>query len=150
MTNHEPATDATHHAHYGFGATLDSSFDEALEHTKAALKTEGFGVLTIIDVQQTLKEKIDVDFERYVILGACNPALAHRALLAEHELGLLLPCNVIVHEHGEQTVVSIIDPSQMLGFAGDNPALAVVAEEANVRLRRVADALKEANAPLRP
>src|SRR6478752_7488382 len=141
MTNHEPATDATHHAHYGFGATLDSSFDEALEHTKAALKTEGFGVLTIIDVQQTLKEKIDVDFERYVILGACNPALAHRALLAEHELGLLLPCNVIVHEHGDGVVVSIVDPAQMLSVAGAKPALAEVADEASAKLRRVVAAL---------
>ncbi len=91
MTNHEHQTGASPHARYGFGTTLDVTFDEALERTKAALKTEGFGVLTTIDVRQTLKEKIDVDFERYVILGACNPVLSHRALLAEHELGLLLP-----------------------------------------------------------
>jgi uncharacterized protein (DUF302 family) len=148
MTSNEPSTGATQHARYGFGATLDSSFDDALERTKAALKTEGFGVLTTIDVRQTLKEKIDVDFERYVILGACNPVLAHRALLAEHELGLLLPCNVIVHEHGEQTVVSVIDPAQMLGVAGDNPALTAVAKEANVRLRRVVAALEDANTPI--
>jgi uncharacterized protein (DUF302 family) len=148
MTTNDFPTDAAPQARYGFGTTLDAPFDETLERTKAALKSEGFGVLTTIDVRQTLKEKIDVDFERYVILGACNPVLAHRALLAEHELGLLLPCNVIVHEHGEQTAVSIIDPAQMLGFAGDNPALAAVAEEANVRLHRVVDALNEENAPI--
>ncbi len=84
---------------YGFGTTLDVPFAEAVERTKEALQAEGFGVLSTIDVQQTMKEKLDVDFESYVILGACSPQLAHRALQAEHELGLLLPCNVIVHEH---------------------------------------------------
>lgn len=126
---------------YGFGTTLDIPFEEAAERTTAALKAEGFGVLTTIDVQQTLKEKLDVDFERYVILGACNPQLAYRGLQAEHELGLLLPCNVIVHEHNGKAVVSIVDPAQMLGVVGENPELHGVAEEAGRRLRRVVDAL---------
>lgn len=128
-------------ATYGFGATLDAGFDEAIERTKAALKAEGFGVLTTIDVKATLKEKIDIEFEPYVILGACNPRLAYRALQAEHELGLLLPCNVIVHAHDGQTRVSIVDPAQMLGFVGDNPDLAEVAAEAEAKLRRVIDSL---------
>ena len=122
---------------YGFGTTLDVPFDEAVERTTAALKAEGFGVLTTIDVRQTLKDKLNVDFEPYVILGACNPQLAHRALQAEHELGLLLPCNVIVHEHADTSVVSIVDPAQMLGDVGDNPELQAVAAAAGERLRRV-------------
>jgi uncharacterized protein (DUF302 family) len=126
---------------YGFSVTIDLPFDEAIELTTIALKAEGFGVLTTIDVRKTLDEKIGVAFEPYVILGACNPHLAHRALLAEHELGLLLPCNVIVHEHGGATQVSIVDPAQMLGMVGDNPDLQAVAAEAAEKLRRVATAL---------
>ena len=126
---------------YGFGTTLAVPFDMAVERTTAALKAEGFGVLTTIDVRQTLKEKLDIDFEPYVILGACNPHLAHRALQAEHALGLLLPCNVIVHEHDDTAVVSVVDPAQMLGVVGDNPELRAVAAEAGERLRRVVAAL---------
>jgi uncharacterized protein (DUF302 family) len=126
---------------YGFGVTLDLPFDEAIERTTAALKAEGFGVLTTIDVRKTLDEKIGVAFEPYVILGACNPHLAHRALTAEHELGLLLPCNVIVHEHDGKSAVSIVDPGQMLGMVGDNADLLAVAAEATEKLRRVAAAL---------
>jgi uncharacterized protein (DUF302 family) len=126
---------------YGFGTTLAVPFDEAVERTTAALKAEGFGVLTTIDVRQTLKEKLDIEFEPYAILGACNPQLAHRALQAEHELGLLLPCNVIVHEHAGMLVVSIVDPAQMLGVVGNNPELRAVAAAAGERLRRVVAAL---------
>jgi uncharacterized protein (DUF302 family) len=122
---------------YGFDTALALPFAEAMARTKAALKEEGFGVLSEIDVQATLKEKIDVDFERYVILGACNPQLAYRALQAEHELGLLLPCNVVVHAHDGGTMVSIVDPAAMLGVA-DNPALREIAAEARTRLQRVA------------
>lgn len=133
-------------AAYGFGTEIDAPIDEAIERTKAALKAEGFGVLTTIDVKATMKEKIDVDFEPYVILGACNPHLAHRALQAEHELGLLLPCNVIVHEHDGKSRVSVIDPAQMLGFVGENAELAAVGAEAEARLRRVVAALEADNA----
>lgn len=125
---------------YGFGATLDLPFDEAVARTKAALKDEGFGVLSEIDIRATMREKLDIDFEPYVILGACNPQLAHRALQAEHELGLLLPCNVIVHEHNGASAVAIVDPAVMLGVV-DNPALRQVADEAKARLERVAAAL---------
>jgi len=136
-------TDSTNRpGDYGFGTTLALSFDEAVERTTAALKTEGFGVLTTIDVRQTMREKLDVEFEPYVILGACNPQLAHRALLAEHEIGLLLPCNVVVHEHDGASMVAIADPAQMLGIVGDNPALQAIADEAAKRLRRVVAALQ--------
>ena len=123
---------------YGMRVHLDLSYNDAIEQVTAALKAEGFGVLTTIDVQATLKQKLDVDFRRYVILGACNPPLAHRALTTELEIGLLLPCNVIVYEAegGAGSVVSIVDPHAMLG-TGINPALAPVADEAAARLRRV-------------
>lgn len=121
---------------YGFGTELAMDFDEAVTRTKAALKEEGFGVLSEIDVQATMKAKLGVDFERYVILGACNPSLAHRALQAEHELGLLLPCNVVVHDHAGGSAVSIVDPDAMLGVV-DNAALRAVAQEAKARLERV-------------
>ena len=125
---------------YGFGTTLALPFAETMSKTKAALKEQGFGVLSEIDVQATLKEKINVDFERYVILGACNPQLAYRGLQAEHELGLLLPCNVIVHDHEGQTRVSIVDPAAMLGVVA-NPAMREIADEAKTRLERVLTAL---------
>jgi uncharacterized protein (DUF302 family) len=118
---------------YGFGTTLDMSVDQAVEKVTAALKEEGFGVLTTIDVKQTMKQKLDVDFEPYYILGACNPPLAHRALQTVHDIGLLLPCNVIVHQHGEQTLVEIADPIAMLGIV-QNEELESVAQEARTRL----------------
>lgn len=129
---------------YSFGTTLDVPFDAAVKRTTEALKAEGFGVLTTIDVRQTMKEKLDIDFERYVILGACNPHLAHRGLQAEHELGLLLPCNVIVHEHDGKAVVSVVDPAQMLGVVGENAELHAVAAEAGTRRSRVVAALTPA------
>ena len=132
---------ATNEHGYGFGVTLHLPFDEAIERTKEALKAEGFGVLTTIDVRATMKEKLDRDFEPYVILGACNPQLAWRALEAEHDLGLLLPCNVIVHEHGGRSVVSAIDPMIMMGVAPGNAALAEVGAEAAGKLRKALEAL---------
>jgi uncharacterized protein (DUF302 family) len=127
---------------YAFTTHLDVSYDEALERVSDALKAEGFGVLTSIDVQATLKEKIDVDFRRYAILGACNPALANRALSSDPQVGLLLPCNVIVYEDegGGGVTVSIVDP---LGMLGDIEAgeLGSVADDAHGRLSRVASAL---------
>ena len=135
-------TPAPRHAHYGFGTTIDLPLDEAIERTTAALKAEGFGVLTRIDVDKTLREKIGAEIEPYVILGACNPSLAYQGLQAEPELGLLLPCNVIVYRKGEQSVVSIVDPAQMLGVVGDNQALDEVASEAEARLRKVLASLE--------
>ncbi len=128
----------------GMRTHLDLPYEEAVERVTAALKDEGFGVLTQIDVKATLKQKIDVDFRRYVILGACNPALAHRAFTAEIEIGLLLPCNVIVYEDdsGRGSEVAIIDPISMLGM-GVNPALMPVGEAAAERLGRVLSSLNE-------
>jgi uncharacterized protein (DUF302 family) len=141
------ATNRLQTSGYGFGTTLEAPFAEAVERTKEALKAEGFGVLTTIDVRQTLHEKLGVDFAPYVILGACNPALAYRGLQAEHELGLLLPCNVIVHADGDGSAVSIVDPGQMLAVVGENAELTAVAEEAANRLRRVVAALAERGGP---
>jgi uncharacterized protein (DUF302 family) len=128
---------------YGMRTHLNLSFEDAVAKATEALKAEGFGVLTEIDVQATLKKKLDVDFRRYTILGACNPPLAHRALSTELEIGLLLPCNVIVYEDegGEGSIVSIVDPIVMLGV-GINPDLAPVANAAAERLKRVRAALE--------
>ncbi len=128
-------------AAYGFSVLLDMGYDEAIEATIEALKAEGFGVLTEINVKDTLKKKLDVDFPRYVILGACNPSLAYRALQAEPDVGLLLPCNVIVHEEGSGSRVAFVDPFAMLSVAS-NPDLSPVAEEARARLQRAAAHLK--------
>lgn len=128
--------------HYGMVVHLDAPYEEAIARTTAALQSEGFGVLTEIDVKATMKKKLDVAFRKYVILGACNPRLAHQALTAEPELGLLLPCNVIVYEDNGGSTVSIVDPAQMLSVA-DNPALQPIAGEARERLQRVAAALAE-------
>lgn len=127
---------------YGLRVTLPIAYDEAVEHATAALKAEGFGVLTTIDVKQTLKQKLDKDFRRYVILGACNPPLAHRALTAELEIGLLLPCNVIVYETSPgESVVSAMAPLAALDVVA-NPELHEVAREADARLRRALTGLE--------
>jgi uncharacterized protein (DUF302 family) len=131
---------------YGFERTLGRvGLEEAERIVTDALKTEGFGVLTRIDVKETPKKKLDVDFRPYVILGACNPPLAKRALDAEPQIGLLLPCNVVVQEdeHGE-VVVSIADPKAMFTVV-DNPAVAPIAGEVEVRLRRVLERLSVLN-----
>ena len=125
----------------GFQTTLHLGYESAIEKVTEALKAEGFGVLTNIDVKETMKKKLDVDFRRYAILGACNPPLAHRALSARPEVGLLLPCNVIVYEQGAGTVVSIVDPLTMFQVV-DAPELEPVAAEARQRLQRVATALE--------
>jgi uncharacterized protein (DUF302 family) len=128
---------------YGFGCTIPVELNEAIRRTTEALKQEGFGVLTTIDVTATLKTKIGMDFKPYVILGACNPNLAYRALQAEEELGLLLPCNVIIYASGNgASRVSIVDPHQMMGFV-QNPALEEIAAEAGSRLQRVVERLQE-------
>jgi len=119
----------------GMTATFDGTYDEALERVAESLKEEGFGILTEIDVQATLKKKIDVDFRRYKILGACNPPFAHRALSANLDVGLMLPCNVIVYENDDGSVViRAIDPMQTV--AGADPALADIAGEVQTKLKR--------------
>ena len=125
---------------YALQVRLDLPYDQAIDKVAAALKEEGFGILTEIDVKATLKKKLDADFRKYVILGACNPPLAHRALSAELEIGLLLPCNVIVYEEDDGSVVSIVDPISMLGVV-ESPELEPVASEARARLERVGKAL---------
>lgn len=126
----------------GMRTLLPVSYEEAMARIPAALKEQGFGVLTEIDVKATLKQKIGADFRKYAILGACNPSLAFRALGAELELGLLLPCNVIVYEEPEQggTIVSIVEPLAMMGMM-NLPAVQPVAQEAHERLHKVLDAL---------
>ena len=127
---------------YGLKVTIPVPYDRAVEEATAALKSEGFGVLTTIDVKATIKQKLDKDFRPYVILGACNPPLAHRALTAELEIGLLLPCNVIVYETTPgESVVSAMAPLAALGFV-NNPQLDDVAKEADARLRRALNALE--------
>jgi uncharacterized protein (DUF302 family) len=127
---------------YGIGVVVTGEFDAVVARTTDALKAEGFGVLTTIDVTQTLKQKLNVDFRQYVILGACNPPIAYRALQAELEVGLLLPCNVIVYDRGDATVgVSAMAPVPAMGMVG-NPALIDMAAEADARLRRALAAIE--------
>lgn len=129
----------------GIQVHLDAPYEEAIERVTAALKTQGFGVLTSIDIKATLKNRLDVDFRKYTILGACNPPLAHRALSNELAVGLLLPCNVIVYEDAEQggSIVSLGDPIAMIGLIDDNPVLTEVAQDARTRLEKVATALAQ-------
>jgi uncharacterized protein (DUF302 family) len=117
-----------------------ASFAEANEQIRAALKGQGFGVLTEIDVQSTLREKLGAEMEQYVILGACNPPLAHRALSADRAIGLLLPCNVVVREAGDGTIVEALDPRAIAEVAGQ-PLLKDIAEDAAARLRAALDTL---------
>lgn len=123
---------------YGFSRTVDAAFDEATERTREALKQEGFGVLSEIRLDEKLKEKLGVDFRRYVILGACNPPLAYKILQEEINIGLLLPCNVIVYEADDnnKSVVAAVDAQAMLSVVGENSAMKEVANEVNERLRR--------------
>ena len=127
----------------GIQAKLNLPYEQAIEKTTEALKAEGFGVLTEIDVKATLKQKLNADFRRYVILGACNPPLAHRALAANLDVGLLLPCNVTVYEEGEGAVVAAVDPVTMLGVLKDDQVVCDVAEEAKSRLERAIEHLKQ-------
>lgn len=121
---------------YGFGQTVSLPYEEAVERTKEALKAEGFGILSEIDVRKTMKEKLNADFRPYVILGACNPPLAHKALEAEPDIGLLLPCNVVVREEANgQSRVMAMDPEAALGIV-HSAALEEIAGEAKSRLQR--------------
>lgn len=123
---------------YGFSRTIDAAFDEARERTIEALKQEGFGVLSEIRLDEKLKEKLGVDFRRYVILGACNPPLAYKTLQEDINIGLLLPCNVVVYEAEDksQSVVAAVDAKAMMSVVGESPALEAVTSEVNERLRR--------------
>jgi len=125
---------------YGVGRDLDESYDIVKPRVVEALKAEGFGVITEIDVKQTMKDKLGVDGRPHVILGACNPKLAHAALEVEADLGLLLPCNVVVYETGAGTRVAAVNAGAMLGMVG-NADLAPIADEVQTRLDRVLESL---------
>jgi len=126
---------------YGFSVKLSCGFDEAVEKVTEALKTEGFGVLTEIDVKATLKKKLDVERLPYKILGACNPVLANQAITAEPDIGLLLPCNVIVREEEDKSVtVGFMDPAAVLNLV-DNPAVGELAQQVRAKLQKVSDSL---------
>lgn len=121
---------------YGIRKNLDMSFDQAVEKVKLELSKEGFGILTQIDVKETLKKKLDVDVDNYIILGACKPEFAYQALQIEQELGLLLPCNVIVYEKKGEVVVSVIDPEVSMGFI-ENKGLESIASTVKGELTKV-------------
>ena len=125
---------------YGFSKDVALSYEETINKVTGELKKEGFGVLTKIDVKDTLKNKIDVDFKKYSILGACNPTLAYKALQAEEDIGLLLPCNVVVYEKDEKSVVSILNPSLMKEIVS-NESINSIADEVNEKLQRVLESV---------
>lgn len=126
---------------YHFTNVKSGDFDEVVEEVTEALKTEGFGVLTEIDVKQTLKKKLDIDFPRYKILGACNPNFAHQALQIENKIGTMLPCNVIVQENGDGSIeISAVNPVESMSSV-ENPELAKIAGEVKNRLKKIIDAL---------
>lgn len=129
---------------YGLRVVVPLAYEQAIERATDALKAEGFGVLTTIDVKQTLKQKLDREFRKYIILGTCNPPLADRALHAELEIGLLLPCNVIVYESEPgRSAVAAMAPIAALGIVGENAELQAVARDADQRLRRALTSLEK-------
>ena len=131
---------------YGIGITVPLPYERAVERTKEALATEGFGVLTEIDVAATLKKKLEIEFRPYVILGACNPPLAYRALSAERDIGLLLPCNVIVYADDipGRSVIAAMDPVEALRLTG-NEEIGPLAEDVKARLTRALEAVERTN-----
>ena len=133
-----------------YGMTIRTSipFAEAVARVRDALKAQGFGVLTEIDVQATLRDKLGQDMEDYLILGACNPPLAHRALDADRKIGLLLPCNVVVRTADGQTIIEALNPQVMVQVAGQ-PSLTPVADEATGRIRAALDSVRDASGPSR-
>ena len=129
---------------YGMSITVPLAYEQAVQRAREALAAEGFGILAEMDIAATLRKKLDVEFRPYVILGACNPPLAHRALLAEPDIGLLLPCNVVVYAANErgQSVVAAMDPVEALALTG-NDSIRPIAEDVKGRLRRVLEAVEQ-------
>lgn len=127
---------------YGFTKELSAPLENTVEIVTRELKKEGFGILTKIDVKEKFKEKLDIDFPKYVILGACNPANAHKAILAEENIGLMLPCNVIVYEKSNRTIVSIIKPTVAMGMI-NNEKLKEIAICVEQKLKKVFNSVKE-------
>jgi uncharacterized protein (DUF302 family) len=125
---------------YGYKRQVSGAYDEVVQRVRTELKKEGFGVMTEIDVKKTIKEKLGADFDNYVILGACNPPFAHRALLAERDIGLFMPCNVIVYEDAGRVFVAAVKPTLAMSMTG-NPALGGLAEEVEGKLKKVVDSL---------
>jgi uncharacterized protein (DUF302 family) len=125
---------------YGFTKELDISFDETVTKVTEALKREGFSVLTTIDIQQKFKEKLGIDFQRYLILGACNPTFAHKAIVAEENIGLMLPCNILVYEKDRKTVLGVIKPSVAMKMI-PNPELERNAQTVEAKLKSVFDSV---------
>jgi uncharacterized protein (DUF302 family) len=126
---------------YGFTKEMDIPYGTVIEQVREALKNEGFGILTEIDVKEKMKEKLGLDMNKYIILGACNPANAYKAILAEENIGLMLPCNVIVYEKGSQTVLSVIRPTVAMQTI-ENSELQIVAEAVEAQLNKSFDAIK--------
>ena len=125
---------------YGFTKEIDKSFEDTVNLVSDELKKEGFGILTKIDIKDKFKEKLGIDFKKYVILGACNPPKAHEAILAEENIGLMLPCNVIVYEKENHSIVSIIKPTMAMGMI-DNDTLKLIAENVENKLENVVNAI---------
>lgn len=123
---------------YGFKKELEIEFNQAVDSVRESLKNEGFGILTEIDVKATLKEKLDVEYEEYLILGACNPPFAYKALQTEKDIGLLLPCNVIIYRQNGKTFISAVNPMEAMSIV-DNPDLKEIAEEVSEKLKRVVE-----------
>jgi uncharacterized protein (DUF302 family) len=127
--------------HYGFTKELNIPYETLIEQVREVLKKEGFGVLTEIDIQEKMKEKLGIDMSKYIILGACNPPNAYKAILAEENIGLMLPCNVIVYEKGDKTVLSVIRPMVAMQMI-DNAELKEIAQAVEGNLKRAFDAIK--------
>jgi uncharacterized protein (DUF302 family) len=126
---------------YGFTKELNTDFEQAVERITEKLKEEGFGVLTTINVKEKFRQKLGIDFKNYVILGACNPASAHKAIEAEQNIGLMLPCNVIVYEEGDHVVISAIKPTAAMQMI-DNPELTKIATDVEAKIRQVMDSIE--------
>ena len=126
---------------YGFTKEMDIPYGTVIEQVRDALKNEGFGILTEIDVKEKMKEKLGLDMNKYIILGACNPPNAYKAILAEENIGLMLPCNVIVYEKGDRTVLSVIKPTVAMKMI-DNRELDAIAEFIEVKLKKAFDAIE--------